>query len=56
MEEKLRSLKLKKATLFAQIESLAVINDSMFLQFGKVCAETMLLERKILRETKNDLE
>ena len=47
MEAKLQELRLKKARLFSQIEMLAEVSDSMFREFGKVCAEIMLLEKQI---------
>jgi len=53
MEEQLRTLKLKKARLFAEIESLVSVSELMYLNFGKVASEIMLLEKKIVRETKN---
>jgi len=53
MSEKLRTLKLKKARLWADIESLSEVNDSMFLIFGKTQAEIMKLEKQMARETKN---
>ncbi|MEN9907136.1 MAG: hypothetical protein RLZZ540_277 [Bacteroidota bacterium] len=56
MEQKLRSLKLKKARLFSNIEMLSEINDSTFLEFGKLEADIMKLEKQILRETKNSFD
>jgi hypothetical protein len=56
MEEKLRILKLKKARLWSDIESLAEVNDSMFLTFGKTQAEIMKLEKELLRQTENNLD
>ncbi|MES2813240.1 MAG: hypothetical protein V4670_12270 [Bacteroidota bacterium] len=56
MENKLRSLKLKKARLFSEIESLSSVSELMFLNFGKVEAEILLLEKQIVRETKNHLD
>ena len=55
MEEKLRILKLKKAMLWEQIESLSTVSDSMFINFGKTEAEIMQLEKQIIQNTKNDL-
>lgn len=49
MQEKLRILKLKKARLWSDIESLAEVNDSTYLQFGKTQAEIMKLEKEIVR-------
>lgn len=56
MNEKLNSLKFKKATLFSQIESLSVVSDSLFLQFGKVTAEIMQIEKQLVREIPNPRE
>ena len=53
MSEKLRLLKLKKAKLWSNIESLSEVSDSMFLNFGKTVAEIMKLEKEMARETKN---
>jgi hypothetical protein len=53
MSEKLRLLKLKKAKLWSNIESLTEVSDSMFLNFGKTVAEIMKLEKEMARETKN---
>lgn len=53
MEEKLQELRLKKATLFSQIEMLSEVSDSMFIRFGKLEAEIMLLEKQIVRQTQN---
>lgn len=53
MENKLSTLKLKKALLFANIESLSEIDDSLFTQFGKVEAEILKLEKEIVRKTEN---
>ncbi|MBC5840744.1 hypothetical protein H8R23_04945 [Flavobacterium sp. F-380] len=51
--EKLRILKLKKARIWSEIESLAEVNDSLFLAFGKTQAEIMKLEKQLTNETKN---
>lgn len=56
MEERLRILKLRKARLFADIESLSEVSDSMFLNFGKTVAEVMKLEKELLRQTENNLD
>ena len=53
MEGKLQSLKLKRARLLMEIEMLAEVSDIMFLNLGKVTAEIHLLEKIIIRETKN---
>lgn len=56
MENKLRTLKLKKAMLFANIESLSEVDDTLFTQFGKVEAEILKVEKLILRNTQNTLD
>lgn len=56
LENKLRNLKLKKAMLFANIESLSEIDDSLFTQFGKVEAEILKVEKEIVRKTENQFE
>ncbi|UOX35321.1 hypothetical protein LXD69_07320 [Flavobacterium sediminilitoris] len=53
MEQKLSNLRIKKATLFSHIEMMSTVSDTLFRDFGKVCAEIMQLEKKIVRETKN---
>lgn len=53
MEEKLRMLKLKKARLWEEIQSLSTVSDSMLLNFGKTEAEIMKLEQQKIRETEN---
>lgn len=55
MQEKLRVLKLKKARLWSDIESLAEVSDSTSLAFGKIQAEIMKLEKEIVRETVNPI-
>ena len=56
MEEKLRTLKLRKARLFSDIESLSEVHDSTFEQFGKLEAEIMKLEKQLLRDNKNTFD
>ncbi|MDD2820752.1 MAG: hypothetical protein PHW29_05765 [Flavobacterium sp.] len=55
MQEKLRVLKLKKARLWADIESLSEVNDSTYLNFGKTQAEIMKLEKEIVRNSENPI-
>lgn len=55
MQEKLRVLKLKKARLWSDIESLSEVNDSTYLAFGKTQAEIMKLEKEIVRDTENPI-
>ena len=56
MEDKIHNLRLKKARLFSQIEMLAEVSDNMFREFGKVCAEIMLLEKESTRNSKNIID
>ena len=55
MQEKLRVLKLKKARLWSDIESLSEVNDSTYLAFGKTQAEIMKLEKEIVRNSENPI-
>lgn len=55
MHEKLRILKLKKARLWSDIESLSEVNDSTYLNFGKTQAEIMKLEKEIVRNSENPI-
>lgn len=56
LEEKLRTLKLKKARLWSEIESLSQVSELMFLNFGKTEAEIMKLEKEVVRESKNTFD
>lgn len=56
MEEQLRKLKLKKATLFEHMTMLSDISPKFYQEFGKLEADIMILEKKILQETKNDID
>lgn len=56
LKEEILSLKAKKATQFLEIEMLCTVNDSVYIRFGKTCAEIMLKEKQMRRETKNDLD
>lgn len=56
LDNKLRNLKVKKAMLFANIESLSEIDDSLFTQFGKVEAEILKVEKEIVRKIENQFE
>lgn len=56
LQEKLNQLRLKKAQLFAKIEMLSEVSESMFIEFGKVEAEIMQLEKEIIRQSKNFLD
>jgi hypothetical protein len=56
IEQKIQELKVKKARLYFSIESLSEVNDSLYLQFGKVVAELMKLEKELVRQTQNALD
>lgn len=56
LENKLRGLKLKKALLFSNIESLSEVDETLFTQFGKVEAEIMKLEKQLVRNVENDFK
>jgi len=56
MQQELQKLKLKKVQLVDQMSMLSSISESFYTKLGKVEADIILLEKKILRETKNDLE
>ena len=56
LENKLRTLKLKKAMLLSNIESLSEVEESVFTQLGKIVAEISKLEKQIIRQTKNIIE
>lgn len=56
MEKKLRNLKLKKAKLIDQMLMLSSISDHFYIQLGKLEVDILLLDKKILSETKNDLD
>jgi len=56
LENKLRTLKLKKAMLFSNIEMLSEVNESTFTEFGKVEAEILKTEKQIVRKTENLIE
>ena len=56
LDNKLRNLKLKKALLLSDIESLSEVDESMFTQLGKVTAEISKVEKQILRTITNDFQ
>ena len=56
MEAKLRSLKLKKALLFSNIEMLSEVNESTFAEFWKVEAEILKIEKQIVRNVENNFQ
>ncbi len=52
-QEQLNSLQLKRATLLSQLEMLSSVSPEFYKQLGKVEVDLFLLEKKIIRETKN---
>ena len=54
LANKLRTLKLKKALLFSNIEMLSEVNESTFAEFGKVEAEILKIEKQLVRNVDND--
>lgn len=56
MEEKLRSLKLKKARLVDQMDMLETVSTHFLTQLGKLEYDILKTEKEIVRQTKNDLE
>lgn len=52
-QEKLRALKLKRATIIANLEMLSFIDASAYQQLGKLDYEIFQLEKQILSEVKN---
>ncbi|HSD07898.1 hypothetical protein [Flavobacterium sp.] len=56
IEQKIRALKVRKAMLFSNIEMLSQVNDSAYLQFGKLEADIMKLEKDLVRLTENNLQ
>lgn len=55
MEEELRNLKLTKARIFSDMEMLSSCSDKIYTELGRVQAKIMILEKKLLRETTNNL-
>lgn len=55
-QQKLNDLKLKRANLLVQLDMLSSVSNEFYQKLGKVEADIFILERKIIRETKNDFE
>lgn len=55
LHNKVSNLKLKKALLLAEIESLNEVEESLFIKLGKVVAETSKIQKQILRATDNPI-
>lgn len=56
MEKELQKLKLQKVQLLDQMSMLSSISESFYTQLGKLEAKIIILQKKILQETKNDLD
>jgi len=56
LENKLRGLKLKKAMIITNIESLSEVDETLFTQLGKVVAEISQIEKQLLRKVENIFE
>ena len=56
LKNKLRTLKLKKAMLISDIESLSEVDESVFTKLGKVVAEIWQVDKEIIRKTENNIE
>ena len=55
LDIKLRDLRLKKALLLDKIESVLEVEESLFLELGKIEAELLMVQKKIIRATVNPL-
>jgi hypothetical protein len=53
LNTKLQELLLKKARIFANIESLSEVNDKLFTQLGKVQSEIIKIKKQINHATIN---
>ncbi len=56
MDAKLRALKLNRANLYAQVDMLSSVSESLYLQIGKIEVEIRSLERKVLQENKSEFD
>ena len=55
-QQTLNNLKFKRANLLVQLDMLSSVSNEFYQKLGKVEADIFILERKIIRETKNDFE
>ena len=55
LKNKIKTLKLKKAMLLNDIESLSTVDDSVYAQLGKVVSEISKKEKELNRENENNL-
>lgn len=56
LQTQLQSLKLKRAQLYEQVDMLATVSESLFLQIGKIEVEIHFMERKVLQENKDQFD
>jgi uncharacterized coiled-coil protein SlyX len=56
LENKLRTLNLKKAMQLHIIESLSEVGENVFTELGKVVAEISRIEKEIVRQTENNIK
>lgn len=55
LKNKIKTLKLKKAMLLNDIDSLSTVDDSVYSQLGKVVSEISKKEKELNRENENNL-
>ena len=53
LKNQIKTLKLKRAMLLNDIESMSQVDDSLYLQLGKVVSEVSKKEKELIRETEN---
>lgn len=56
LENTIRTLKLKKAMLLSDIESMSQVDDSLYTQLGKVVAKISQTEKELNKTIENGLE
>lgn len=56
LNDEISNLKLKKARMILEIESLAVVNDSVYTKLGKTVAEIIIKEKQQRTEVQNILD
>lgn len=56
MKAELQNLKLKRSNLYAQVDMLSTVSESLYLQIGKIEVDIHFLERKVLQENKNQFD
>ena len=56
IQNKLHGLKLRKAMIISNIESLSEVDETLFTQLGKVVAEISKIEKQLISEVENIFE